>query len=200
MLFNKKGSLEISIQAIVIVVLAMTLLGLGLGFIRGMFRDIGSISQDVSEQVKNKILDDLIQGDKKISFPKTTIEIDKGGAETLTVGIRNKKDTPMQYSLEFESINFIATSGAETEPFSITNPPWFQTGEPIDGYRLSASESDVRNARLRVPKSAREGSYVLTFKVVDLDFPADIDPDTPGNQPDPDRVYAQKDFFIVVRG
>ena len=42
MLFNKKASLEMSIQAIVIVVLAMTLLGLGLGFIRGMFKNIGS--------------------------------------------------------------------------------------------------------------------------------------------------------------
>ena len=37
MSFNKRASLEMSIQAIVIVVLAMTLLGLGLGFIKGMF-------------------------------------------------------------------------------------------------------------------------------------------------------------------
>ena len=68
MIFNKKASLEMSIQAIVIVVLAMTLLGLGLGFIRGMFKNIGSTTEDVTEQVRQRILDDLITGDKKISF------------------------------------------------------------------------------------------------------------------------------------
>jgi hypothetical protein len=39
MLYNKRASLEISIQAIVIVVLAMTILGLGLAFVKGRFGD-----------------------------------------------------------------------------------------------------------------------------------------------------------------
>ena len=43
---NKKGALELSINAIVIVILAMTLLGLGLGFVRGMFGKITGISDD----------------------------------------------------------------------------------------------------------------------------------------------------------
>ena len=38
----KKGSLNLSIQAIVIIVLAMTILGLGLGFVRGQFQQITS--------------------------------------------------------------------------------------------------------------------------------------------------------------
>ena len=102
---NKRGSLEISIQAIVIVVLAMTLLGLGLGFIRGMFKNITGTTEDVTEQVRQKILDDLIQGDKKVSFPRTDVTIDKGGAIVLTVGIRNKKDTPLHYRMRFNPIS-----------------------------------------------------------------------------------------------
>ena len=188
MSFNKRASLEISIQAIVIVVLAMTLLGLGLGFIRGMFRNIGGISEDVTEQVKNKILDDLIQGDKKVSFPKTTIEIDKGGSEVFTIGIRNKKDTTLHYHMIFTPVNFVSSNTGAPEVFSISSPPWFQTGEPPDGYVLGASESDVRNIRLRVPTNNRAGSYVLTFNIIDTEVPP------------PDDIYAQKDFFIVVRG
>ena len=70
MSFNKRASLEISIQAIVIVVLAMTILGLGLGFVRGLFKNISSTTEDVTEQVRQKILDDLITGDKKFHFPR----------------------------------------------------------------------------------------------------------------------------------
>ena len=181
-MFNKRASLEISIQAIVIVVLAMTLLGLGLGFIRGMFKNIGSTTEDVTEQVRQKILDDLISGDKKISFPKTDITIDKGGSVVLTVGIRNKKDTPLHYKMRFTPI-----SGPDGAPFSIDNPSWFQFAQ-TQVYTLSAADSETRNIRLSIPTRVSSGSYFLTFDVLDDDLPP------------PNNVYAQKDFFIVVRG
>ena len=187
-MFNKKASLEISIQAIVIVVLAMTLLGLGLGFIRKQFSGLSSISEEVQEQVKQKVLDDLISGDKKVSFPRTDITIDKGDSVVLTVGIRNKKDTTLYYKMQFTPISFVSAEGGSTSPFSIESPQWFQTAQPQDGYSLGPAESDVRNIRLKVPTSAQAGSYVLTFDVVDTSLP-------PGS-----NIYAQKDFFINVRG
>ena len=182
MRFNKKASLEISIQAIVIVVLAMTLLGLGLGFIRGMFKNITSTTQDVTEQVRQRVLDDLISGDKKVSFPKTEIGVDKGGSEVLTVGVRNKKDTPLHYKIRFSPI-----SGPEGQPFSIDNPTWFQFAQS-EVYILSAADAEVRNIRLSMPTGTPSGSYFLTFDVIDDDL-----------QP-PNNIYAQKDFFIVVSG
>ena len=182
MRFKKRASLEISIQAIVIVVLAMTLLGLGLGFIRGMFKSIGSTTQDVTEQVRQRVLDDLISGDKKVSFPKTEVSLDKGGSEILSVGIRNKKDTPLHYKMRFTPI-----AGPEGQLFFIDNPAWFQL-EPytLQEYTLAAADAEVRNIRLSIPSSGiAAGSYFLTFDVVDDDL---------------NSVYAQKDFFVVVRG
>ncbi|MBS3102377.1 hypothetical protein J4458_02935 [Candidatus Woesearchaeota archaeon] len=180
MLFkNKKASLEISISAIVIVVLAMTLLGLGLGFIRNMFKDIGGISSDVTEQVRQKILDDLITGDKKISFPKTQIVIDKGGSDILTVGVRNKKDTPLEYQMEFKP-----RADDQGRPFSIDK--WFLFGEG-QKYTLASADSDVRNIRLSMPTNVNTGSYFLNFQVIDT-----RDTQNP--------IYDSKDFFITVRG
>ena len=181
-LFKKKrASLEISIQAIVIVVLAMTLLGLGLGFVRNMFKNITGTTEDVTEQVRQKVLDDLITGDKKISFPKSEIGIDKGGSAVLTVGVRNKKDSTLHYKIQFNPV-----SGPDGSTFTVDNPAWFQFGDTE--YTLASAEADVRNVRLSIPTSVTSGSYFLTFDVIDSDLPA------PGN------VYGQKDFFIVVRG
>lgn len=185
MLFDKKASLEISIQAIVIVVLAMTILGLGLGFVRAMFRNIGSTTEDVTEQVRQRILDDLISGDKKVSFPKTEITIDKGGSQILTVGVRNKKDTSLHYKMRFTEIS--GPDGEPLPPGSLSS--WFQFAQ-TSTYTLVAADAEVRNIRLSVPTGAISGSYFLTFDVIDDDFP-------PG---EPEYIYAQKDFFIVVRG
>ncbi len=184
MSFNKRASLEISIQAIVIVVLAMTLLGLGLGFIRGMFKNIQGTTEDVTDTVKQRILDDLITGDKKVSFPKTEVVIDKGGAQILTIGIRNKKDQSLSYKIRFNPI-----SDPDGQLFNIETPAWFQYATD-QIYTLPAAESDVRNIRLSVPTTVDSGSYFLTFDITDEAFTSGM----------PEYVYAQKDFFIVIRG
>ncbi len=178
MRFNKRASLEISIQAIVIVVLAMTLLGLGLTFIRKQFSGLTSIQEEITEQVKQKILDDLIENDKKLSFSRTEIEIDKGKSEILTIGIRNKKDIILNYKMEF-----IPISGPDGGSFSIENPNWFQYDR--DDKELQPADSTVRNIRLTIPSNiAMSGSYFLNFEVED-EF---------------GDVYESKDFFVVVRG
>ena len=199
MLFNKKASLEISIQAIIIIVLAMTLLGLGLGFIRNIFHNLIGTTEDVTEQVKEQILNDLRTGDKKISFPKTEITIEKGGSTILNVGIRNKENSDFGYDIDFTPISFpdpgnpnvIKTDGTDDQKKNIKD--WFQTATPSLGHwTLGPSNSDIRSVRVSVPKSATAGSYALTFTVV---IKVRGGTGITGGE-----IYDQKDFFIVVKG
>ena len=179
MRFNKKASLEISIQAIVIVVLAMTLLGLGLTFIRKQFSGLSTIQEEISEQVKQKILDDLIENDKKLSFSRTEIEIDKGKSQVLTIGIRNKKDSELNYRMRFIGIS----DPDGNPPLDIEN--WFQYAKN-QVYKLPPAESSVRNVRLTIPSTIpKSGSYFLNFEIIDDST---------------NEIYDSKDFFIVVRG
>jgi len=180
MIFKKKASLELSIRTIVVIILAMTLLGLGLGFIRNTFTDIGGLSGDVSEQIRQQIQDDLITNDKKLSFPKTEVKIDKGKSEILTVGIRNKEDDILTYNIQFTS-HSVPDSVDLDEPLS-----WFQFRE--DTQQLSSSESDISKIRLNVPKNAKTGSYLLSFDVIKI------------NDDNSTENYATKDLFIVIRG
>ena len=189
MQINKKASLEISIQAIVIVVLAMTLLGLGLTLIRGMFKNIQSTTEDVTEQVRQKVIDDLISSDKKVSFPKTEIYIDKGSSQSLTIGIRNKKDEDLVYRIRFAAVS--DPNGNLLSEDALKN--WFKYAQPqsgTEGYVLKSADNDVRNIRLEIPSSSGiiSGTYVFRFEVQDVQATGS------------DQIYAQKDFFVIVRG
>ena len=191
MLFNKKASLEISIQAIVIIVLAMTILGLGLGFVKNLFAGIGKTTEQVSEQVRQQLTDQLISGDRKVAFPTTEVTIQKGGSEIFPIGIRNKKPGTLDYN-----INFIAKSGptpgsggAQIEEF--TDPTildsWFQYSKQ-SSYSLAASETRIFIVKINVPTSVGagddpSGSYLITFRITSNS-----------------EVYEDKDFFINVRG
>ena len=189
-MFNKKSSLEISIQAIVIVVLAMTLLGLGLGFVRGMFKNISGTTNDVTDQVRQKISDDLITSDKKTSFPKTEIEINKGDSTVLSIGIRNKENDILTYDIDFKAISGPTLTGLSTPLTETALDSWFLIARPKlrsgqSGWELKQSEVDIRNVKIVVPKGAISGTYVLTFEVLDIDNHV---------------TYDQKDIFINVVG
>lgn len=181
--FNKKASLDISIKVIVTFVLSMIFLGLGLGFIRGVFKNIGSTADQVLETSEKQILDDLIKDDKKVSFYKDEIQIDKGASDILSIGVRNKEDGILRYK-----INFIAVSDPDGNPFSINSPKWFQFDEKRD-YPLNPSESDIRKIRLTVPMAAaiKSGSYTITLEIINSDGAAQ------------NNIYWQKNFFVVVR-
>jgi hypothetical protein len=152
MLFSKKGSLEISIQAIVIVVLAMTLLGLGLGFVKGMFRNIGGIQESVSDQIKAQILEDLKNTDKRISFPTTEIKIRRGDSTTFGIGVSNKNSNQISYTLTISKVN---------GPGDINIFQYSSQATPLDPV-----QSDVKSIRLETQSNTAIGSTLYNVKIM----------------------------------
>ena len=98
-MMNKKASLNLSIQAIVIVVIAFVVLGLGLGFVRGQFKSITETSSGVQEQIRQQILEDLRTGDKKLSFPATTLSIEKGESSDIAIGVKNTQNQELNFEI-----------------------------------------------------------------------------------------------------
>lgn len=98
---NKKGSLNISIEAIVIIVIALTVLSIGIVFVRNMGQQWEEIFKQVLADIKEKVMEDLRTGDKKLSFHGSTIE----GAvleETVTgLGVRNIGDDQLKFTIHF---------------------------------------------------------------------------------------------------
>ncbi len=173
--FNKKASLEISIQAIVIVVLAMTLLGLGLGFIKKQFGGLERTTLDVTTQVRNQITDQLVSGDKKMALSTNSIEINKGSTEDIVIGIQNKDNDIINYKINFEPV---------TGPDGIITfgDNWFQFDK--EPKKLNPTESNIRKVRLLIPTDTKSGSYLLKVQIIN----------------DGVGVYDEADFFVTVRG
>src|SRR3989338_5769409 len=88
MRINKKASLEMSIQAIVVIVIALTVLGLGLGFVKGTFKDIGETSKGVQAKIKEQILEDLRVSGKKVSIT-SQVNLERGKEALENIGIVN---------------------------------------------------------------------------------------------------------------
>lgn len=90
---RRRASLNLSINAIVVLILAITMLGLGLGFIRGTFKSategIGKSLQSIDEGRKSAFLQDC---NDDACLEVSSIKLERNGKDTILLAIYNKLD------------------------------------------------------------------------------------------------------------
>jgi hypothetical protein len=171
---HKKGALELSINAIVIVILAMTLLGLGLGFVKDLFNKMGAMSDDTFEKMSERLNIDLASGDEDLLFSKTRMTIDRGGSSLEGLAVRNEGDSSLSYGIKI--ITFSCPSGWEvssTDPTCKETSDWFEYFKGDNQYTVKAADSQVNKMQVNVPKSTSTGLYLIKIAVYSGDWPAD---------------------------
>ncbi len=78
MFWRKKGSLELSVNAIVVIVIAITMLGLGLGFLRGIFSNSLGKVEDQLRGIEQQTIDSLkLDCEDGLCLQSTNIEVEK---------------------------------------------------------------------------------------------------------------------------
>ncbi len=202
MLKSKKASLELSIRAIVIVVLAMTLLGLGLGFIRSMFSDIGILSSSTFDKIKDQLNSELITSSEKLVFSQAKINLDRGKSSLLGWGIKNENSRLLEYWPEFKAIKCPLDSCPDT--FELNNQ-WFtfkyNPGSEYlaynynpygEFYSLNAADRHVKRVDLSIPRDATPGLYLIELSVYEK-LPEGANLANARND-----IYASTEIFLTV--
>src|SRR3989338_249996 len=168
-LSSKKGSLEISIQAIVIVVLAMTLLGLGLTFVKKMFGNVDVISTGTFEKIQEQLQRDLVNSNEKLVFSQTKIAMERGSEKLFGWGVKNVGSSSLDYWAKFTAVKCPADCPTEDE----LNAEWFSFKYNDQGttagllYTVDAASSQFVRVNLNLPRDAVPGLYLLDLSVYD---------------------------------
>jgi len=82
---NKRGSLEIGVNTIVILVIAMMLLGLGIGFVKGLFGQANKLP----ELIDTDSWENPPTANDPIRLTPTNIELKKGTDKDMKIGVYN---------------------------------------------------------------------------------------------------------------
>ena len=178
-MMNKRASLSLSIEVIVIVVIAFVVLGLGLGFVRSQFKSITETSGSVQEQIRQQILEDLRTGNKKLSFPATSLNIEKGQAQDIGIGVKNTKNSgDLHFKLEVKTLK---KQGVDNLDVSDQVEYFFLEGP----FTLKVTDAEAYN--IKIIASGDKGTYLVNLRVLDQDA---ANPE--------DSVYAEKSFFANI--
>ncbi len=88
---SRKGAMELSMNTIVVVVIGITLLVLGLVFVRGIFTRLGGLGGSAFQKAEQE-LQQIQSGETKINFPQN-VEVKKGGSAVEELRVCNTDGT-----------------------------------------------------------------------------------------------------------
>ncbi|MBU2634377.1 MAG: hypothetical protein KJ674_03970 [Nanoarchaeota archaeon] len=95
---SKKGALELSMNTIIIIIIGVTILSLGLLFVRGIFNQVESLSKTAFETADAELGEISNIADILTIVPKN-IELEQKSATTVSVIMANFEDTTAQFKV-----------------------------------------------------------------------------------------------------
>jgi len=151
---SKKAAIELSIGTIVIIVLAMTMLILGLVLIRSIFSGAKYNVETMNEKVQNEI-NKLFVEDKEIVvyLANQKADISQGDDWGIAWAVKNlKTGTPesakLSYSVVVSDDNIKKNCGINEK----TAESWIKTGQSESGIPVSPGGTVYRITRISIPK------------------------------------------------
>ena len=87
---HKKSALNLSINAIVILILAITMLGLGLSFMRNIFGSATKEFEEVGGTVKKQMIEQMKESDNTIDLSRPKVDLKAGEDTQIFIGFKNE--------------------------------------------------------------------------------------------------------------
>jgi hypothetical protein len=164
----KKGDLSLSINAIVILILAITMLGLGLAFMRNIFGGATTELTKVSGTVEKQLIEQMKAGTKALDISRPKVELKKGETDQVALGIRNDADNVSIFNISSVTASEISsTPGAAGTVCGSTG----YSGTPpvivnyLKNQNISVASGDVRVLPLNIIVSSQAQPTTCFYEI-----------------------------------
>lgn len=178
---NKKGGLDLSINSIVVIIFAITMLGLGLMFIKGQF-------EAVQDKITFPVPDIAATPGEPIVLPFETLKVNRGTSVDFSFNFYNSGPSAVAPSQEpniqrCTPSSDITTPGLESRGLDVNGVPQFVDMQAV-GQQVDVADNAAYKALFVVPPNAASRKYICVLAVG-------------GN--DQTDIVATKQFFVEVK-
>lgn len=149
MKMNKKASIQLSINFIVTIIIAIVILGSGLAIVKNFFFQAGQEQEEMSRQLQEQIINSL-RGDNPVSIPYNTITIDYKHNKQVGVGILNILNGNKKFKIDVK------------DPSQKLKIIYVNENKDI---AISKGQIHIESVLIAVPKEIQQGQYDINVKV-----------------------------------
>ncbi|MBI4449361.1 hypothetical protein HY641_05035 [Candidatus Woesearchaeota archaeon] len=193
----KLGSLQLSIEAIVVLIIAITVLGLGLSFIRKLFTGTTEKLAGISEQLSEEDRRAIEQSQQEITFLTSELKV-SGKDLDINFGIRNNRKQEVTFQLQdnsrtnleraFYCYDLITDETQKRE--DLRGQGKFIKFETFPTISIKAGRSAIIPLKIQVEAEAPPTVYQCRLDLKIIEEPTGTQLTTP-------RDYSTKEFTIV---
>ena len=152
MKMKKKVAIELSMTTIIVIVIGVTLLILGLTWVRGLFEKVSSLTEE-SFRAAEKLIQEQMGSDEKFYISGLTFDVEGGKSETVYTGVQNfgAPGASNKFRMEIEA----GEQGGDAT--------WFTLPPVLD---VEVGKKKAFPFLINVPRGTEPGSsYTFTVKV-----------------------------------
>ena len=110
---DKKGAVELSMTTIIIIVIGITILSLGLVWIRSVFTDVGSLTEGAFDQADAQISDLFSDSEDPVALSPSETRMEQDDITTATLTINNLASA--QVNGVYAEIEAVQSGGASVD-------------------------------------------------------------------------------------
>ena len=167
--FQKKGAIELSMTTIIVIILGITLLSLGLIWVKGTFGDITRLSRGAFEQADGEISNIFKEVDKPVYVSPPSLELQQGEARKVDFTITNFEQTPIKVKAKITpqdqtiKCSFADTQKTESKEYNL------QSGKQVK-LKIIVEEKDgplgIKVCNFEVPALQNDNTDSLIITVM----------------------------------
>ncbi|TKJ17738.1 hypothetical protein CEE44_04360 [Candidatus Woesearchaeota archaeon B3_Woes] len=152
---NKRAALNLSINAIVVLILAITMLGLGLSFMRNIFGSATQEFEEVGGTVRKQMIDQMKESDNTVDLSRPKVELKAGEETQIFIGFKN--DGNVQRYFQVSTTGSSSTTLGDADTCNILD----NTGDKIIYLEFKTGETEVLKGEVVVlPLNVKTSSDV----------------------------------------
>lgn len=188
---ERKASLQLSINAIVVLILAITLLGLGLAFITERFGGTMEKLQEIDQETEQQIIDEMKNSGQLVTLNQREFEVESGKPIEFYMGIRNTESNDVTYYIQFMCDQKLSTGSCQNVAADFSQADEFYNNGGGDGQwrwfktfkKIPIDSGEGKAVIVRLQASGATETYkgrVAVWKCTRSDQSACEDPVFPG--------------------
>jgi len=168
---ERKAAIQMSLGFIVAIVIAVVMLSLVLGWMRGMFGGVTTLTEDLTQQAQSNLRDAFRETGSNFAVWPSQYEIDRGKGIRMSAGIENDAADGLDHYYKINVIpaavsDNVCAGGALTcaAPGGGTVESYMQRWVTFDSMTAPVKINTVgfKFIDIAVPSDAKTGTYMFT--------------------------------------
>ncbi|MBI2572651.1 hypothetical protein HYV86_02215 [Candidatus Woesearchaeota archaeon] len=163
---NHKGSIELSLNTLVVVIISVVILSGGVTLLYKFVTQAEDTKAQLDARTIQAIEDMVVDQGKQVALPFHTAKVERGQVHAFGVGVLNIYPEDTSFEISVQPVKLLDGSGNEISAQGELERALRWVSYDTESFTLKENQHDKKSIFVAPDETAKVGQYVFTVKVL----------------------------------